>query len=184
MSDKFRPNASAMLIGSQPLKEHKDAHRLVLEYTPDIPNWVQLPAYRNEGMVDQFMDARGCEPDPVLIVFNFFGNANQHSYYLFGLNTEDKLKDNAIRFANQLNDVQKQDIIKILGGVAKDVAEELNIPLNLIRSNLFGIDSQGRMRMLREMTFNMDREEEFTISMPVGYGSTGRCFQSGSYFRA
>jgi hypothetical protein len=56
MHDQFQPNAAAMLIGSQPLKEHKEANRLVLEYTPDIPNWVQLPAYRNEGMVDQFMD--------------------------------------------------------------------------------------------------------------------------------
>jgi hypothetical protein len=56
MSDQFRPNASAMLIGSQPLKEHKEATRLVLEFTPEIPNWVQLPAYKNEGMVDQFMD--------------------------------------------------------------------------------------------------------------------------------
>lgn len=56
MHDQFQPNAAAMLIGSQPLKEHKEANRLVLEYTPHIPNWVQLPAYRNEGMVDQFMD--------------------------------------------------------------------------------------------------------------------------------
>ena len=56
MHEQFKPNAAAMLIGSQPLKEHKEANRLVLEYTPDIPNWVQLPAYRNEGMVDQFMD--------------------------------------------------------------------------------------------------------------------------------
>ena len=56
MHDQFQPNAAAMLIGSQPLKEHKEANRLVLEYTPDIPNWVQLPAYRNEGMVDQFVD--------------------------------------------------------------------------------------------------------------------------------
>lgn len=56
MHDQFQPDAAAMLIGSQPLKEHKEANRLVLEYTPHIPNWVQLPAYRNEGMVDQFMD--------------------------------------------------------------------------------------------------------------------------------
>jgi methionine synthase II (cobalamin-independent) len=56
MRNQFQPNAAAMLIGSQPLKEHKEANRLVFEYTPDIPNWVQLPAYRNEGMVDQFMD--------------------------------------------------------------------------------------------------------------------------------
>ncbi len=56
MRDQFQPNAAAMLIGSQPLKEHREANRLVLEFTPEIPNWVQLPAYRNEGMVDQFMD--------------------------------------------------------------------------------------------------------------------------------
>jgi methionine synthase II (cobalamin-independent) len=56
MGHQFQPDAAAMLIGSQPLKEHKEAIRLVLEFTPDIPNWVQLPAYRNEGMVDQFMD--------------------------------------------------------------------------------------------------------------------------------
>ncbi len=55
MPDEFQPHALAMLIGSQPLKEHKEATRLVLEYTPEIPNWVQLPAYKQEGMVDQFV---------------------------------------------------------------------------------------------------------------------------------
>ncbi len=56
MTRQFLPNALPMLIGSQPLREHKEAARLVLEYTPDIPNWVQLPAYKYEGMVEQFMD--------------------------------------------------------------------------------------------------------------------------------
>jgi hypothetical protein len=69
MIDQFRPDASAMLIGSQPLKEHKEAIRLVLEFTPEIPNWVQLPAYNHEGMVDQFMDGL-----PGLIV------AGEHPY--------------------------------------------------------------------------------------------------------
>jgi len=55
MRDQFQPDALAMLIGSQPLKEHKEATRLILEHTPEIPNWVQLPAYKHEGMVDQFM---------------------------------------------------------------------------------------------------------------------------------
>ena len=45
-----------MLIGSQPLTEHDEATRLILKYTPEIPNWVQLPVYPHEGMVDQFMD--------------------------------------------------------------------------------------------------------------------------------
>ncbi len=44
-----------MLIGSQPLTEHAEATRLILEHTPQIPNWVQLPLHRNEGMVEQFM---------------------------------------------------------------------------------------------------------------------------------
>jgi hypothetical protein len=56
MPDLILPNALAMLIGSQPLREHKEATRLILEYTPEIPNWVQLPAYKHEGMVEQFMD--------------------------------------------------------------------------------------------------------------------------------
>ncbi len=89
------------------------------------------------------------------------------------------MENNTISLANRLNDAQKQDIITILHGAAKDVAEELNIPITFIRSNLFGTDRQGRMRMMRELTFNMNREEELTISMPIGYGSTGRCFQSG-----
>ncbi len=55
MPDQFQPDALAMLIGSQPLREHKEATRLILEHTPDIPNWVQLPVYKHEGMVDQFM---------------------------------------------------------------------------------------------------------------------------------
>jgi methionine synthase II (cobalamin-independent) len=55
MPDPFLPNALAMLIGSQPLKEHREAVRLVFEFMPSIPNWVQLPAYPHEGMVEQFM---------------------------------------------------------------------------------------------------------------------------------
>ena len=56
MTDIFQPDALAMLIGSQPLREHREATRLILEYTPEIPNWVQLPAFRHEGMVDQFVE--------------------------------------------------------------------------------------------------------------------------------
>lgn len=55
MPEPFQPNAAAMLIGSQPLKSHDEATRLVLTYNAEIPNWVQLPLYRGEGMVEQFM---------------------------------------------------------------------------------------------------------------------------------
>lgn len=56
MKPVIKPNGCATLVGSQPLSDHAQATRLVLEYTPDIPTWVQLPVYKQEGMVAQFMD--------------------------------------------------------------------------------------------------------------------------------
>lgn len=56
MTEQFLPNALPMLIGSQPLRDHQEATRLILEFTPDIPSWVQLPAHKQEGMVEQFME--------------------------------------------------------------------------------------------------------------------------------
>lgn len=54
MQSSFRPEGRALLIGSQPLTDHLEATRLILKYTPDIPTWVQLPAYKHEEMVAQF----------------------------------------------------------------------------------------------------------------------------------
>jgi methionine synthase II (cobalamin-independent) len=55
MDSPFRPRGLAMLIGSLPLADHVEAGQLVLEYTPQIPLWVQLPAHKEEAMVAQFM---------------------------------------------------------------------------------------------------------------------------------
>ncbi len=52
----FKPNGLAMLIGSQPLRDHEAAARLTFAHVPQIPNWVQLPVYPQEGMVEQFME--------------------------------------------------------------------------------------------------------------------------------
>jgi len=51
---KFQANALPVLIGSLPLTDHDEANRLVLKYTPEIPIWVQLPVYKEEGMIFQF----------------------------------------------------------------------------------------------------------------------------------
>jgi methionine synthase II (cobalamin-independent) len=51
----FLPDGRASLIGSLPLTDHRKAADLVQQYTPEIPVWVQLPAYTQEGMVDQFL---------------------------------------------------------------------------------------------------------------------------------
>lgn len=54
MSTAFRPGGLPAWIGSLPVKDHDEAVRLMMEYTPDIPIWVQLPYFRAEGMVAQF----------------------------------------------------------------------------------------------------------------------------------
>ena len=51
----FKANGFPLLIGSLPVKNHQDAAKLVLDYTPDIPLWVQLPKFKKEGMISQFL---------------------------------------------------------------------------------------------------------------------------------
>lgn len=51
----FKANCLAVLIGSLPLDNHQEAIKLVLQHTPEIPLWVQLPVYKEEGMLRQFL---------------------------------------------------------------------------------------------------------------------------------
>ncbi|MCD4721046.1 MAG: hypothetical protein K8S13_14495 [Desulfobacula sp.] len=51
----FKANGLPLLIGSLPMDSHEEATRLVLDHTPDIPLWVQLPLYKKEGMINQFL---------------------------------------------------------------------------------------------------------------------------------
>jgi methionine synthase II (cobalamin-independent) len=54
MAANFYPRCLPVLIGSLPLYDHAEGVKLVFEYTPEIPLWVQLPAYKEEGMIAQF----------------------------------------------------------------------------------------------------------------------------------
>jgi hypothetical protein len=51
----FKADGHPLLIGSIPMDDHEQATRLVLDHTAKIPLWVQLPCYRDEGMIRQFM---------------------------------------------------------------------------------------------------------------------------------
>jgi methionine synthase II (cobalamin-independent) len=53
--NRFKPECLPVLIGSLPIQDHQEAGKLVLEYTPEIPLWVQLPSYRQESMIAQFL---------------------------------------------------------------------------------------------------------------------------------
>jgi hypothetical protein len=54
MANKFLANGLPVLIGSLPLRDHAQGVELVFKYTPEIPLWIQLPTYREEGMIAQF----------------------------------------------------------------------------------------------------------------------------------
>jgi len=55
MNSTFQADCRAVLIGSLPMDNHKQATELMLRYTPDIPLWVQLPKNPHEGMIEQFL---------------------------------------------------------------------------------------------------------------------------------
>jgi hypothetical protein len=55
LSVNFKANSLPTLIGSFPISDHQEATKLVLSHTPEIPLWVQLPVYKKEGMVAQFV---------------------------------------------------------------------------------------------------------------------------------
>ncbi len=52
----FKPQALPTLIGSLPHTDHLKATRLILEYVPEIPLWVQLPHYPEERLLSQFAE--------------------------------------------------------------------------------------------------------------------------------
>ena len=54
MTEAYQACGLATLIGSLPLADHEEATGLILEHMPEIPIWVQLPAHREEGMMEQF----------------------------------------------------------------------------------------------------------------------------------
>ena len=53
---RFKPNMLPTLIGSLPVLDHDQALRMILEATPEIPLWAQLPGHSEEGMMVQFLD--------------------------------------------------------------------------------------------------------------------------------
>jgi len=51
---KIEANGLPTLIGSLPAENHRQALEWILESTPEIPLWPQLPAFRQERMLNQF----------------------------------------------------------------------------------------------------------------------------------
>ena len=50
------PECRPLLIGSLPLADHSEATELIFNSTPDFPLWPQLPMYKEEGMILQYLE--------------------------------------------------------------------------------------------------------------------------------
>jgi methionine synthase II (cobalamin-independent) len=55
MTTCFPANCLSLQIGSLPGKDHNLAREWIFKYSPEIPTWAQLTAFRREGMVAQFL---------------------------------------------------------------------------------------------------------------------------------
>lgn len=53
--EQFNADCLPVLIGSLPHRNHHDAVDLIFRYTDQIPLWPQLPVYKEEGMLLQFL---------------------------------------------------------------------------------------------------------------------------------
>ncbi len=51
----FKPNCLPLLIGSLPSDNHRESVELIFDYTPQIPLWPQLPVFKQEGMIMQYV---------------------------------------------------------------------------------------------------------------------------------
>lgn len=67
---QFKPNMLPTLIGSLPVLDHDQALRMIVDSTPEIPLWAQLPGHPEEGMMVQFLEGLpglAREPDRTFI---------------------------------------------------------------------------------------------------------------------
>jgi methionine synthase II (cobalamin-independent) len=55
MTPVFSPDSRPLLIGSLPLSDHSEALQWIMQHTPEVPLWGQLPVYAQEGMIPQFL---------------------------------------------------------------------------------------------------------------------------------
>jgi hypothetical protein len=114
-----------------------------------------------------------------LLVFLFKrGTGEQEQEMRQTLEIPVKVSSNTLDLAKQIPEEIKQEIRKILRAAAFDLARKLSLPEELVRANIFGVDEHHMMRMIKEFTHNMNRPQELSVAIPVGYGSTGIAFKS------
>jgi hypothetical protein len=75
--------------------------------------------------------------------------------------------------ARGLSDEDKQAVLAALVQARDRVAATLVCPKDHCRANVFGMNPLKRLQIVDSLTVNMDRVQEWAISMPPGRGATG-----------
>jgi pimeloyl-ACP methyl ester carboxylesterase len=74
------------------------------------------------------------------------------------------------------NDADQKPFIEAMNLAAGNIATRLGIAKKCIRANIFVQDEPDRLSIPVGLQYNMDDEQERSISIPVGAGCTGRSF--------
>lgn len=132
----MQPHCLPLLIGSLPLNDHRAASRLIMDHTPAIPLWVQLPVFEEEGMLLQFLPGM---PAVVRLDRNFFIDTTAASFvdellafyeaYLIEEQHPDRLPDS--RFA--LTDDAGRGVAALL-----DALKHLQTPPTAVKGQVTG----------------------------------------------
>lgn len=78
--------------------------------------------------------------------------------------------------ADLLTDEQHDAVCAVVSGAIKDAAKVIGIDVNLVRGNIFGLDSTGFLRIMPQFDHNMKFVKERTTRMPINEGSTGHAW--------
>lgn len=86
------------------------------------------------------------------------------------------VKADVFDLANRLDAQERAHLLDVLRRVRVDAAQLLNVDVENVRSNIFGLASSSDLQIVAGLDDNMTKPEERTISLRPGEGSTGIAF--------
>jgi hypothetical protein len=88
------------------------------------------------------------------------------------------VKSDVFDLANRLDARERKDLLEVLRRVRVEASQFLDVGLENVRANVFGLTSSGELRIVNGLDDNMTKPEERTIVLRPGVGSTGIAYQT------
>ncbi len=87
--------------------------------------------------------------------------------------------NDTVRLVASLSETACHDIRRTLAEATAEAAAVLQVPVDSVRANLFGISPDHKLSILKGLTHHMDQAEELGLVLELGQGSTGVAFRTG-----